>query len=177
MASISSLGVGSGLDLGNIVSSLIEAERAPTEQRLDSKEEGLTTELSAFGIFRSSISLFQGASKSLDAAMSGSTKSVTNSDDSVLSTTATSIAAPGDYSVEVSALAQAHAMATSSATAFEDVNDIIGTGDLSISFGTTTSGPYNFVQDTAKATQSITVSSENGNTTYSGLRDYLNDTY
>jgi flagellar hook-associated protein 2 len=175
MASISSLGVGSGLDLGNIVSSLIEAERAPTEQRLDSKEEGLTTELSAFGIFRSSISLFQGASKSLDAAMSGSTKSVTNSDDSVLSTTATSIAAPGDYSVEVSALAQAHAMATSSATAFEDVNDIIGTGDLSISFGTTTSGPYNFVQDTAKATQSITVSAENGNTTLSGLRDYIND--
>jgi flagellar hook-associated protein 2 len=175
MASISSLGVGSGLDLGNIVSSLIEAERAPTEQRLDFKEEDLTTELSAFGVFRSSISLFQGASKSLDAAMSASTKSVTNSDDSVLSTTATSIAAPGSYSVEVSALAQAHAMATSSTTAFEDVNDIIGTGNLSISFGTTTSGPYNFVQDTAQATQSITVSAENGNTTLSGLRDYIND--
>jgi flagellar hook-associated protein 2 len=175
MASISSLGVGSGLDLGNIVSSLIAAERAPTEQRLDFKEDGLTTELSAFGVFRSSISLFQGASKSLDAAMSGSTKSVTNSDDSVLSTTATSIAAPGSYSVEVSALSQAHAMATSSTTAFEDVNDIIGAGNLSISFGTTTSGPYNFVQDTAKATQSITVSAENGNTTLSGLRDYIND--
>jgi flagellar hook-associated protein 2 len=175
MASVSSLGVGSGLDLGGIVTSLIAAERAPTEQRLNFKQEGLTTELSAFGIFRSSISLFQGASKALDTAMSGSTKSVTNSDDLVLSTTATSIATLGSYSVEVSALAKAQALATSSATAFEDVNDTIGTGALSISFGTTTSGPYNFVQDTAKATQNITVSAENGNTTLSGLRDYINE--
>ena len=175
MASISSLGVGSGLDLGNIVSSLIEAERAPTEQRLNFKQDGLTTELSGFGIFRSSISLFQGASKALDTAMSGSTKSVTNSDDSVLSTTATSIAALGSYSVEVSALARAHSLATSAATAFEDVDDTIGTGTLSISFGTTSSGPYNFVQDTTKATQNITVSTANGNTTLSGLRDYINE--
>jgi len=175
MASISSLGVGSGLDLGGIVSSLIAAERAPTEQRLNSKQEGLTTELSGFGIFRSSISLFEGASKALNKAMSGSTKTVTNSDDSVFSTTATSIAAPGSYSVEVTALAKSHSLATNSASAFESVGDTIGTGTLSISFGTTTTGPYGFVQDATKATQNITVSAENGNTTLSGLRDYINE--
>jgi len=51
MASVSSLGIGSGLDLGSLVSGLVEAERAPTENRLQFKEDTLTTELSAFGAY------------------------------------------------------------------------------------------------------------------------------
>ena len=39
MATISSLGIGSGLDLSSIVDGLVEAERVPTESRLDAKEE------------------------------------------------------------------------------------------------------------------------------------------
>ena len=41
MAAISSLGVGSGLDLGSLVSGLVEAERAPVANRLAQKQQNL----------------------------------------------------------------------------------------------------------------------------------------
>ena len=58
---ISSLGTGSGLDLQGIISGLVGAERAPTEQRLAIREQTLTAELSAFGAFKSSLNVFKGS--------------------------------------------------------------------------------------------------------------------
>ncbi|MCP4077352.1 MAG: flagellar filament capping protein FliD [Gammaproteobacteria bacterium] len=175
MASVSSLGIGSGLDLGSLVSGLVEAERAPTENRLQFKEDTLTTELSAFGALRSSLSLFQGSLSSLSLSTLYGSKNISLSDSSVLSASSSSTADAGSYDVEVTALAKTHSLATNSATAFDDIDDTVGTGTLSIRFGTTTSGPYSFSADSAKAIQTITVSDDNSNTTLSGLRDYIND--
>ncbi len=175
MASISSLGVGSGLDLGSIVSSLVQAERAPTENRYAFQEQNLTTELSAFGLLRSSLSSFQNSLSALNSVTTFNAKTLSNSDDSVFTASATSSANVGSYSVEVSALARAHSLATDETTAFSDVDETVGTGTLTIRFGTTTTGPYSFSEDTSKASQVITVSAENNNTTLSGLRDYIND--
>lgn len=175
MATISSLGIGSGLDLSSIVSGLVEAERAPTESRLDFKEENLTTELSAFGLLRSSLSVFQGSLSSLKSATSFNTKSFTASDTSVFNTSVENYADIGNYSVEVSTLASTQTLASNAATAFSDVNDTIGTGTMTVRFGTTVTGPYSFTADTSKATQTIIVSAANGNTTVAGLRDYINE--
>ena len=172
---ISSLGVGSGLDLSSIVSNLVNAESVPTENRLFLKERDVTTELSAFGALKSSLSIFQDSLSNLQSSTVFNAKKVTNSDDSVFTATAENAADPGSYSIEVSAIAQAQSLATSAATAFVDVNDTIGTGTLTIQFGTTSTGPYAFTQDTSKATQTITVSAANNNTTLSGMRDYIND--
>ena len=172
---ISSLGVGSGLDLSSIVSNLVNAESVPTENRLFLKEKDVTTELSAFGALKSSLSIFQDSLSNLQSSTVFNAKKVTNSDDSVFTATAENAADPGSYSIEVSAIAQAQSLATSAATAFVDVNDTIGTGTLTIQFGTTSTGPYAFTQDTSKATQTITVSAANNNTTLSGMRDYIND--
>ena len=68
MAAISSLGVGSGLDLGSLVSGLIEAERAPATSRLAQKEQNLSAELSAFGLLRSSLSQFQNSLSDLQSS-------------------------------------------------------------------------------------------------------------
>jgi len=174
MASISSLGIGSGLDLSSIVSGLVAAERTPVENRLDAQDQSISTELSAFGVLRSSLSLFQGSLNSLRTDSIYNAKSVSNSDSSVFTTSATNNADIAAYNVEVSALARAHSLASNPATAFTTVNDTVGTGTLSIRFGTTTTGPYNFTPDTSKATQTITVSTANNNTTLSGLRDYIN---
>lgn len=175
MAVISSLGVGSGLDLASIISGLVNAERAPTENRLFFKEQNLTTELSAFGVLRSTLSLFQGSLSSLQSSTAFNAKKISISDDSIFSASAETSASPGSYAVEVTAIAQAQSLATNAATAFADINDTVGTGTLTIQFGTTTTGPYSFTQDTSKATQTITVSAANNNTTLSGLRDYIND--
>jgi flagellar hook-associated protein 2 len=172
---ISSLGVGSGLDLSGIVSGLVDAQRAPTENRLALKEQDLTTELSAFGVLKSSLSLFQGSLSDLQSSQAFDVMKTTVSDESVFSASAKSTASPGSYSIEVTAIAQAQSLATNAATPFVDVNDTIGTGTLTIQFGTTATGPYSFTPDTSKATQTITVSAANNNTTLSGLRDYIND--
>jgi flagellar hook-associated protein 2 len=175
MATISSLGIGSGLDLSSIVTGLVDAERAPTEARLSLKEEKITTQLSAFGALKSSLSIFQGSMGTLLSASSYNVKQAALSDTSVFSASITNSADIGSYAVEVSALAKSQSLATSAATAFTDINDTVGSGTLTIRFGTTTTGPYTFTQDTTKATQVITVSAANNNTTLSGLRDYIND--
>ncbi len=175
MATISSLGIGSGLDLSSIVTGLVNAERAPTENRLSLKEQTITAKLSAFGALKSSLSLFQGSMSNLLSSSTYNLKSASLSDSSVFSTSVTSNADNGNYAVEVSALAKSHSIASNAATAFSDVNDYIGMGTLSIKFGTTTTGPYSFTQDPSKATQTIEVSAANNNTTLSGMKDYINN--
>ncbi|MBT8436472.1 MAG: flagellar filament capping protein FliD [Gammaproteobacteria bacterium] len=175
MAAITSLGVGSGLDLGTLVSGLIEAERAPTENRLNQKQQNITTELSAFGLLRSSLSQFQTSLDGLKTSSAFNAKAITASDVSIFSSSVESFADTGSYSVEVLALAKAQSLATSAATAFSTVDDVIGSGTLTVQFGTTTTGPYAFTPDPTRPPQAIDISAANGNDTVSGLRNYIND--
>ncbi len=176
MAAITSLGVGSGLDLGTLVSGLIEAERAPAENRLNQKQQNLTAELSAFGLLRSSLAQFQTSLGGLKTSTAFNAKAISASDTSVFSTSVESFADVGNYSVEVLAMARAQSLATSEATAFATVDDVIGSGTLTIQFGTTTTSPsYSFTPDLARPPQAIDISAANGNDTVSGLRDYIND--
>ena len=55
MANVSSVGIGSGVLTSDLIDQLVEAERAPTEKRLDFKEEEITTELSIFGQIQSAV--------------------------------------------------------------------------------------------------------------------------
>ena len=44
MANISSVGIGSGVLTSDLIDKLVAAEKEPTELRLNSKEEAITTE-------------------------------------------------------------------------------------------------------------------------------------
>lgn len=175
MAAISSLGVGSGLDLGTLVSGLIDAERAPAAQRLAVKEQNLTAELSGFGLLRSSLAQFQSSLSGLQSATAFNAKDVALSNDSIFSAAVENFADVGSYAVEVTALAKAQSLASNAATAFTTVDDVVGEGSLTIQFGSTTTGPYSFTPDSGQSPQVIDVSVANGNNTLSGLRDYIND--
>ena len=59
--SISSLGVGSGLALDDLVRQLISAERQPRENRLNAREQAVDAEISALGQIKSKVSDFQKA--------------------------------------------------------------------------------------------------------------------
>jgi len=52
MASVSSVGIGSGLDLSGLIENLVNAERAPVQNTLDRQQNRFTTELSGVGIFK-----------------------------------------------------------------------------------------------------------------------------
>ena len=55
MANISSIGIGSGVLTSDLIDQLSEAERAPTELRLDRKEAEVEAKLSAVGRINSAL--------------------------------------------------------------------------------------------------------------------------
>ncbi|MGP5714031.1 flagellar filament capping protein FliD [Vreelandella alkaliphila] len=103
MASISSLGIGSGLDLNGLLDQLQDAERGklkPIERQLETQQ----TKISAYGQLQSALSKFQTASAELnDSALYESLS--TNVGGDAITATADGEAQLGSYNVTVNTLA------------------------------------------------------------------------
>lgn len=132
MASISSLGVGSGIDLGGILEKLIEAERAPATNRLDLKEAEAQASISAFGSLKASLSEFQTKLKELTNLTEFQDRSVTSSNQDIFTATADSTASVGSTNINVLNLAEAHKLVTGD---FATTDTVVGTGTLKIEAG------------------------------------------
>ncbi len=146
MASISSVGIGSGVLTSDLIDQLANAERAPTEARLNAKEETVNAEISAFGQIQNAVTELRLPARLLGnpAAMQELTFS---SSSSAVSGFVGSAAQAGTYSVEVSNLAQAAALSTGT---FSDSNvTTLGTGTLAINVGT---GSANITIDSSNNT-------------------------
>ena len=61
MEPITSLGVGSGLDLATLLDQLVAAERSSTSGRLDSREIDARGKLSSLGIVKSTLERYREA--------------------------------------------------------------------------------------------------------------------
>lgn len=131
MASITSTGIGSGLNVTELVSQLVAAERAPTDSRLSAIETSTKAQISAFGSIKAALSGVESALKKLDgdAGMPGRKTSV--GADAGFTASAGSSAALGTYSVVVEQLATAHKL--QSAAAAKDAQ--IGNGTLTLQVG------------------------------------------
>lgn len=127
MASISSPGVGSGLDVQSIVNQLMALERRPL-QTLQQSKSTLDAQLSAYGRFRSALSSFQTALNDLKSLDAFEIYSATSSNTDALTVTADSSAAIGTLDVQINRLAQAHKMG-SQAIADKDTTTLGGAGD------------------------------------------------
>ena len=132
MASVTSLGTGSGIDLGSILQQLVEAERAPATQRLDLKEAETQATISAFGSLKSSLAEFQAILKDLTSLTDFQGRTATSSDDTIFTATADSTASVGNTNINVLNLAAAQKLVTGD---FAGPDTIIGTGTLSIETG------------------------------------------
>ena len=168
MATITSTGLGSGLDINGIVSKLMAVESQPLQQ-LNVKEATYQAQLTGYGQVKSALSAFQVAVGKLDTASSFQAIAATSADTSVFSATATSGAVPGNYAIEVKQLAQSQKLASS---AFTSVDDTVGTGTLTFQFGTD-DGAGNFTVNSDKAAQSVTIDS--AHSSLSGVRDAINN--
>ena len=102
---VTSLGIGSGLDLESLVEAFIDAEAIPEEIRLQQKEERLDIELSGVGSFKSALSSFDSilAKLSEDDAFS---KQVITTSGSALSVESNGYASNGSFKVDVEEVAQ-----------------------------------------------------------------------
>ena len=116
--SISSLGIGSGLDLNGLLDQLRDAEREklePIQQRLESEE----TRISAYGKLEGVLSEFQAASDALsDTALYKSLS--TDISGEAVTAAADETAMPGSYSVNVTSLATRGTLASQGITEAAD---------------------------------------------------------
>ena len=156
MATITSTGAGSGLDVNGLVTQLVAAERAPLDARLARIDTNLTTEFTALSQLKGSMSGFQSALAGLKDASTLILRKASLSDATHLTATAGSTATAGVYDVEVVQLAKAAQL--SSTPFLAGPTTVIGTGTLTLSQG---SNAF-----------SITVDSSNN--TLAGIRDAIN---
>jgi len=167
MAAITSTGLGSGLEVNNIVNAIVDAEKVPVQSKIDRDSELATAQISAFGNINSALSTFKDSYKDLSKTSSFSAVSISSSDESVLTATAGIGAQTGVFDIEVTEKAQAQSLATS---AFPSVNESIGTGTLTVRYGSYETGTFAVNADTT--IQNITIDSTNN--TLASLRDSLN---
>jgi len=179
MASITSLGTGSGLDLEGLVNKLIAATGTPIANRLDFKAAQIEAELSAFGALKSSLSDFQSQISGLASSADFQARTTTTSNKDAVTVTASSTASTGTFNVNVTKLSAAHTLATPANDvnySFTSPNDIVGTGSLTFKFGKTTIGDspfsYAFEQNAEKSTQTVTFDSSDN--TLEGIKNKIN---
>lgn len=174
MASVESLGLGSGVLTTNLVDQLITAEREATEKRITSQQELVTARISAYGEVKSQVSTLRSAISALKTSSSLGSTTATSSKEDILTATASSLAAPGTTKVEVQQIAKSHALASGS---FASIDEVVGEGKLEFRFGTTNytgGGAYDsFDVDADTAGKTITIDSSNN--TLSGIRDAINN--
>lgn len=130
MTGISSLGVGSGLDLDGLVRALVSAERAPKDNSLNRRASSAQATLSALGSLRSALSGLAGAVNALEDLQVG--QRVSSSDESRLAVTRSGEPELGSYQVRVIQLASAQSLASA---AFEDPDAPLGAGTLTLGVG------------------------------------------
>ena len=132
MATISSTGIGSGLEIDSLVSKLVAAERSAGQTRIDTKKTKLTEQFSAMATLMGGMSAFQASLNSLVSAGSFTSRKVSVSNEAAFTAKATASAAPGSYNVQVEQLAKSAQLGSE---AFASGSTPVGTGTLTIAVG------------------------------------------
>lgn len=169
MASITSLGAGSGLDLESLVSKLMQVEQAPLVA-LQKQQSSVNSKISSLGTLKSKLASLQTAAAALKANVGQTaltkfaTYSATVTDTTLASATAGTGAVAGKYTLDITKLAIADrfvssAFATSS-TAAGSIGDT-----LTFSFAT---------PDADGNSRDETITLDSSNNTLTGLRNAIN---
>jgi flagellar hook-associated protein 2 len=177
MSSITSTGLGSGLDINSIVTAIVGAEKDPALAKMTKSAAKATAQISAFGILNSELSTFKSSYKDLALSSSFSATSSSSSDTDILDTKLGIGAETGSWEFEVKQRAKAHTIVSSTANSFSSVNEPIGTGTISFRFGSYSdigaTKNAAFAVDANKPIETLTIDSSNNS--LSGMRDAIND--
>lgn len=152
---ITSAGVGSGIDIETIISSLMQLERQPLTA-LQRRESDVNAQVSAYGTIKSAVSSFQDTMEELSSADKFKIFTTASSDEDVLTATTDSNAAAGIYNLTVNRLAQNHKMGS------DEKSD-------SATFGGTAGDELTLTIDSESVTIDLSTAS-----TLSEIRDLIN---
>jgi len=166
MATISSAGIGSGLDVNSIVTQLMAIEKQPLTA-LQTKATTIQSTVSEYGKIKSAVSTL----RDLAAKLAGTStwgQTVTNSSSTAVSAASNNSTA-GSYTVEVQALASVQTIATASAV---PATTTPGAGTLRIELGTWGGvGQTSFTPKAGAAAVNIAVTATD---TLADVRDKIN---
>lgn len=181
MATVSSLGVGSGLDLNTLLAGLTTAEQVPVTHLTD-QQNSYNVKLSAYGTLKSGLGALQAAAAALGTASLFQGVKATSSATGVLTASATATARSGNYAVNVTQLAQAQSLV---AAGVASTTTAIGAGTpatVTLQFGAISGGTLDpatgtytgatFTADVARIPSSVMIDSSNNS--LGGIRDAIN---
>jgi len=106
MATTTSLGIGTGVDLNAMLTKLMAAERQPIDA-LNTKVAGTTTKLTTFGVLKSALSTLQTAVETLSNPSKLAALAATSSDATKVTASTSVSASAGSYAVNITDLAAA----------------------------------------------------------------------
>ena len=139
MATTSSLGIGTGVDLQGMLTSIMTAERAPITA-LDTKITAANSKISVFGTLKSKLDSLKSAAETLQFPSRLSALTAESSDSSVLGSSAAFTATPGTYQAEVTQLAKAQ----KNISVAYGTNTTFGPGNLDFTVGGTDAPSISF---------------------------------
>lgn len=129
--SISSIGIGSGIDVESIISQLTALEKQPLTT-LQTKASTIQARVSLVGQIKSQVAALSSAASKLATASSWTGVTVKSSNESAVTGSVTGAASVTSFSVEVQQMAAAQSTASAAVT----VDSAVGTGTLNIDIGT-----------------------------------------
>jgi flagellar hook-associated protein 2 len=137
MATISSAGIGSGLDVNSIVTQLVALEKTPLKT-LALKATNVQAQISAFGEIQSQFAALTDVTTRISAASTWGARTASSSNVSAATITATGTANATSFSLEVDQLAQSQSVSSTQLTAGAPV----GAGFLAIDLGSWSGGAF-----------------------------------
>ena len=170
MATISSIGVGSGLDVNSIINALLSVQRQPIDL-LATEAKSIDAKLSSFGKVQSYLDSMRTAATKLKTATTWSATSATSSNSAALTVSSGSGTSPGSYSVNVTRLATAQMTASPALT---NATSTVGQGTLRIQLGSWNDDVDDFTEKAGSSAIDITIGP--GEDTLTGIRDKINGT-
>jgi flagellar hook-associated protein 2 len=153
MATISSIGIGSGLDIESVISQLVAVERQPV-QALQKEATSLQTRLSTYGKLQSGLAAVRDAAAALTRATTWGATTGSSSDPAAVAVTTGAATLPGSYTLEVQRLASVQSNATGT---YASADALAGEGTLRIELGTWGAGQASFTPKAGAVAVDITV--------------------
>jgi flagellar hook-associated protein 2 len=125
-------GLGSGLEIGKIVTALVDSDKLAKQTQITNQTNLVTTKLSGIGTLQSAVAAFQDVLKKLgdkdNPAFNG--YSATSSNENSLTVTSDDNAVPGAYKIHVNNVATSSSVATAAFSG--GTSSAIPTGNLSV---------------------------------------------
>lgn len=168
---LNQLGGGSGINSRALVNDLVNLERAPQEQRLDSRQQKLESQISGLGMLRSAMGELESSLAVLGDKDTFNAKQVAIPDTSLIAVSKLEAdAVPGNYRLEVEQVAQSQSLSSGT---YASMDSAVGEGSLTLQFGDWDATQTGFTVDPDAAGATIEIDASNNS--LSGLRDAIND--